>query len=143
MKRKNVFVSLSLAVMGGLLVSCESETFSNEKETEQTLQTKVSTTEENEDVVLFENTEELIEFYDALSEGDILLIQGINSKVFIISQNSNSSEGERSVLSENKYDFQTKKKIEFAKWCDKQLEAGKKLLVGKNADGTYWAIIVK
>ncbi|RBL90693.1 hypothetical protein [Chitinophaga flava] len=130
---KKLFFSL---VAGGVLVS--NVAISNVKVNPIVSPTYVSVPQQ----VYFQDTEEFLDQYDALlSKGNVYTLALEPGKgIYIVGVSSRRDQG---LFAEVKHDYSSKDKLAFAKWCDKQISAGKKLTIGKDADGTYWADVVK
>ncbi|WP_212004493.1 hypothetical protein [Chitinophaga sp. HK235] len=126
---KKLFFSL---VAGGILVS--NVAISNVKANLVVNPTYVSVPQQ----VYFQDAEEFLAQYDALlSKGNVYTLALETGKgIYIVGVSSRRDQGPAALAA--KHSFTSKDKLEFAKWCNKQLNAGKVLTIGKDADGTYW-----
>lgn len=131
MKKRLIYVGLAVAALSLQLVSCEEYT---ETETRQT-STAVTKPNQESNNALFEDFMLVLDFYDALAEeGETIVLKAIGNEVDIIA--------EEKVAFSKEHDYEMKSRIDFARWCEKQVNAGKTLRIGKYPDGTYWADIV-
>lgn len=130
MKRSKFIIAGGVIALCLSLTACEQEEINQHEGQKESLQNYSA----KSDDVLFNSVDEFLDYYDALyQEGDVYTLIKQPGGIAI--------EKESSYVTTNKHDYETKDKIKFARWCDKQLDAGKTLTVGKKADGTYWADI--
>lgn len=126
------FVFITILSFNVLLSSCSSE-----NSEEVVPQQEVEITAENE---LSEVEEGILAFFEFREDPNQVLhifhtSEGLDWNVYTDYQYENGGE-------EDKHDFQSKDSIKFARWCDKQLKAGKCLKIGKTGD-YYHADYVK
>ena len=134
MKSTIFFISIAVIALFSLsLTSCEQEAINDGVPSEEP---QISSKTTDNSYLFFPNIDEFLGYFDALYyEGDVYTLEKHPEGI--------SYDQETNYTTTGKHDFESKKKLEFARWCDEQLSKGKKLTIGKEPDGTYWTDIKK